>query len=613
MWNFAKGLMFLMCIRAIFFLLHSTVEIQYFAMNPGCPYFYLTQFNGLLVFIGLMIAFAIFKGSNCFKILITLMLVAAAGIYVAVEPINFCANKNCAPIFPSEVGYGDSIWYMASHYLAKTSKAAGEPKPEVVLVPNHNGSLPLYSIRQTITHIFVTPHEEDNPSNWRVQAFISQALFLFIRRFFVIEDFDRDFTQRQKEVWKDKQLTENIIPRHEYDMKTDDETISHMAFAGFVAQKLEFANSTDKLLAPTNNLIPEFKVDMSYMEPLEHRDGYVPYGSVAYFDVSGTLLFIRYLGETYTKDHEKWEFVKFVFRSTGLTVTTLLDHLIGAHMMTSGNATIESRLNLNTNHPLRRFLKPFTHNSVQVNWDAKDTLFERKAALGRAASLTPGSFDAAVDISSDIVAAENIGARWDLYLKIMEKTNAFSYGADVVDYVNAVHPYADAFVDAYYNSDEELQSDEEVAKMISAQNWHQLDEENKKLPLTKSFLKDSLAFFIFTVTGFHRHVGTVGDFLLDPEIGALKIRNGIVGNTIQGAFQVNSIALATGFPQVKLMTFNPEHLLLDDGHRETLLAAWKEMIKRLHNLEDKINAENKLRRFKCNSFLPSVQGISIGV
>lgn len=144
-------------------------------------------------------------------------------------------------------------------------------------------------------------------------------------------------------------------------------------------------------------------------------------------------------------------------------------------------------------------------------------------------------------------------------------------------------------------------------------NWYEKDEDYRNLPLTKLYLKDFLAYFIFTVTGYHRHVGTVGDFLLDPEIAALKIRNSIVGNTIQGAFQVNSIALATGFPQVELMKFNPEHIALNDGHKATMLVAWKEMIKRLEILEEKIIGENKGRRFKCNSFLPSVQGISVAV
>merc|ERR550534_2130090 len=131
--------------------------------------------------------------------------------------------------------------------------------------------------------------------------------------------------------------------------------------------------------------------------------------------------------------------------------------------------------------------------------------------------------------------------------------------------------------------------------------------------LSKQTLKDYLAYFIFTVTAYHRHVGTVGDFTLDPTLSTGKIRPGATSGTVQGTIQIMSIAMATASPQVLLMKYSPEHLLLEDEHKATLMKGWRQMISNLEALEVKIHERNLKRRFRCTTFLPSVQGISIGV
>ena len=51
-------------------------------------------------------------------------------------------------------------------------------------------------------------------------------------------------------------------------------------------------------------------------------------------------------------------------------------------------------------------------------------------------------------------------------------------------------------------------------------------------------MKDWLLYFIVTVTGYHTHVGNVGDYLIDPSICTSKLREGVEISDIQTHFQV---------------------------------------------------------------------------
>jgi len=80
--------------------------------------------------------------------------------------------------------------------------------------------------------------------------------------------------------------------------------------------------------------------------------------------------------------------------------------------------------------------------------------------------------------------------------------------------------------------------------------------------------------------------------------------------------QIMTIALATGDPQVLLLSYDPKRLLAyDDPHRHTMIKAWDTFEKRMNELQNTIEKKNqsKDRKFPCQSFLPQRQGISIGV
>merc|ERR1719193_2852782 len=92
-----------------------------------------------------------------------------------------------------------------------------------------------------------------------------------------------------------------------------------------------------------------------------------------------------------------------MWRSSMFLIVTGLDHLVGGHMLISGRTTLAAEENLSTDHPIRIFLKPFTHHSQFVNWHAVHALFPDKGLMYRATPFTPQGFDDLIAFSAEWV------------------------------------------------------------------------------------------------------------------------------------------------------------------------------------------------------------------
>jgi hypothetical protein len=94
-------------------------------------------------------------------------------------------------------------------------------------------------------------------------------------------------------------------------------------------------------------------------------------GGIAYYDNTSNVICIKYRGVIYYPEHVDWEWIKWVFRSSAFLLVTAVDHLVGAHMLVSGRYTLASEQFLLPEHPVRIFMKPFTHHSQEINWQMK--------------------------------------------------------------------------------------------------------------------------------------------------------------------------------------------------------------------------------------------------
>jgi len=253
--------------------------------------------------------------------------------------------------------------------------------------------------------------------------------------------------------------------------------------------------------------------------------------------------------------------------------------------------------------------------SQNVNWKAVHALFPKNGLLHRATPFTDKGFDALINLSAGWVKEHSFNSASKdrhFFESLNAQTDQYSYGEDFQDYIRIVREYCATFVNTYYESDEALINDREFEIW-----WHQSNMHELTIPeITKEHLIVHLTYYIFAVTGFHQHVGVLNQILKNPDVATWKVRKNVVGPSIQGAVQVMSIALATGDPQVLLLSYDPIRILqYDDPHRQTMLNAWAVFKRKMEKLNDEIEERNasKERKFACQSFLPKRQGISIGI
>jgi len=429
-------------------------------------------------------------------------------------------------------------------------------------------------------------------------------------------DYDQDFSPAQKQAWFEKYDTHQMVPGWNYNLTTSDEDMGQWAFAGLAAHRLALLEEEEaEKLAAENMRKPQFKVDVSILENFEVRDNYVQLGGCAYFTGDTEITGIIYKDVMYLPGEDDWEWVKFLWRSSVFLLVTGLDHLVGGHMLLSGRTTLATEENLNITHPLRLFLKPHTHHSQWINWQAVHALFPKNGLLHRATPFTDKGFDDLINLSSGWVKEHSYNFATkdrESYESLISQTDHYSYGEDSVEFINIIREYCTTFVNTYYESDEALINDREFEIW-----WHQSNMHELIIPeITRHELIVHLTYYIFIVTGFHQHVGILNQILKNPDVATWKVRKNVVGPTIQGAVQVMTIALATGDPQVELLSYDPIRILqYDDPNRQTMMNAWAVFKRKMEKLNDEIEERNasKERKFACQSFLPKRQGISIGV
>merc|ERR1711894_783944 len=148
-----------------------------------------------------------------------------------------------------------------------------------------------------------------------------------------------------------------------------DDSISQLAFSGVMSMWMK-----DDMESGNNKA--GFMCDYSTMTELKSRPGFRTLGAKAYFDCNKTLIRIHDCDKQrdYNPDTPGWEHAKALLRTSVCVWSTLCDHLIGVHMLSSNSVITAAVQNLPLKHPIRRLIQPFTFRSVYVNIRAVDSL-----------------------------------------------------------------------------------------------------------------------------------------------------------------------------------------------------------------------------------------------
>lgn len=122
-----------------------------------------------------------------------------------------------------------------------------------------------------------------------------------------------------------------------------------------------------------------YKIDLSHMEALKPRSGFVTVGGVAYFSRTASGLktdWVQLDGKKHSPGDADWPLIEKRFLSGLNSHTTFIEHLIYCHMSVAESLSLASVEALPSRHPLRAFLQPFTIETLRVNDDNIDGLIK---------------------------------------------------------------------------------------------------------------------------------------------------------------------------------------------------------------------------------------------
>ena len=87
--------------------------------------------------------------------------------------------------------------------------------------------------------------------------------------------------------------------------------------------------------------------------------------------------------------YQDWEHAKWTLKSSMVNHMFDFVHLIEIHWTVAGSMAQSRREHLPQEHPLRQFLRPFSYNTIMINWAATTTLVTDGGAFHRFAAWTP--------------------------------------------------------------------------------------------------------------------------------------------------------------------------------------------------------------------------------
>ena len=256
---------------------------------------------------------------------------------------------------------------------------------------------------------------------------------------------------------------------------------------------------------------------MEYAGAIDVKPGAGKYGGDAYFDANTAVTKIVYEGVEYTPaSGAAWIAAKAKCRGTAVALATALDHLMATHLVFA-NGLAWAVPTLPPNHAMRRLLWPHIYKSTSVNLNAAAILTSEGGLFHRGWALSKAGVIALFDYAK----ANHPLFQW---ATVPERFAATGMPADLLplhedglDFYEKIVTYFTTYVDLYYASDQAVASDADLQNFFAVLNEHAL---NQDLPAatTKKTVVDVLASYVFYVTGYHAHGGSLGAEIMNAEM-----------------------------------------------------------------------------------------------
>ena len=217
------------------------------------------------------------------------------------------------------------------------------------------------------------------------------------------------------------------------------------------------------------------------------RDGLERYGGDAYFDQHWKPVMIVDAGRgplrsdgtievvTSRPGDADWERAKFRFRSTVFSLVTLVDHLYDMHLQQANLFVTAMREQMSEEHPIRRFMTPFTYRTITVNDNAFHNLITQRGMAPRCFALTDQGFGQAVAAAPSLllngteVPANEGGPILfrDDYVEYLKKKGIDTeYWRQVSQLYKIYLRFVLGYLECYYPKKEDLTKDKDMHALV---------------------------------------------------------------------------------------------------------------------------------------------------
>lgn len=450
-------------------------------------------------------------------------------------------------------------------------------------------------------------------------------------RDWVMSFYDSSYTWDGSPLWP-KQMTD--FSTYFKNDEWDDQLEHAIAFHLIGAHRLEVGSWKFENVSGFDHVTPTYRLPLNDFANIQVRPGMGRFGVDLYFNEQGLpVLLVTTDKEVVVRGDPKWQYWKFVWRSTLVTGITLVDHLHLTHYRASTILSRAVRVGLQPDHPVRRVLSIFTFGGIFINAQAMHVLLGPNHLLHRASPFKDfaGLSDIVPKSNHDVTevpAIERIAndKEWD---KLNPKLKELPFYADgrllmlalrkmIYKFMDLSWPvvcpkgtWASNFTDFVKDMGKfTLESHYQVSKdMLGFVNEAILFKDCTKF---RELLTNRLVHYVYIVTAWHRHVGFVGDYYADPSLTTMSWKDGEPFGRPRQHMIMSVINVFTSTQQ-PLLKSDYTHLFknMRPDLETEYTKVWKDFMEDLHEIEAEINVRNKGRKIKNVNHSPQVLECSV--
>ena len=374
-------------------------------------------------------------------------------------------------------------------------------------------------------------------------------------------------------------LGDVLPPSHETWADTcSDEALTRLCLHGLGAHRVERVTSGGEAA---------FCVRTNALAPMRVREGYAHYGGDAYFDTNWRVLCIvraevedgRWVRDrAHTPDDPGWEYAKFAFRGSLLTLVTVVDHLHEIHLVWAAAVVRAMREELDADHPIRRLLTPFTFGTIGVNDRIHDHLIAPASLGDRVFAFSEEGFEAVWRAAPSLVRGAALAPphgsareralfaldRERVLEAIQQQAGATPHASQCLVLVRTYKRFVRGYLLSAYDGDvAAVAADGELRRFLEVVLPSLAGVMPEGVDASAAVGTDAASFFEFLccllaslcerVTAGHEQVGMLAPYVRDPNFCAWRFSPGETSASRRSALSQGVLASMTNMPMPPLM------------------------------------------------------------